>query len=154
VVVALVALSACGSADPTPAQTGAPGMTTGDIVTTDEQPSQPEDTMTDDPGAGDPEAELPEPLTEADDGAWVELALGDEIAWRLSSDWDWEEPVADSGSVQFVPVDYFADPGYREWLVVGAAPGTAELSARGASACGDPQECPDRTVTITVDVSR
>ena len=93
-----------------------------------------------------------EPVTEDDDGGRVVLDVGTEVPWRLSSDWDWDQPSVDGSAVEIVPVDYLVDPGYREWLIVGSAPGTAELTVTGSGACGDSGQCPDRTVTLTVDV--
>jgi hypothetical protein len=136
-VGAALAVAGCGSQDG-PERTGGTETVTA---------SPGEATMTEQPGAGGVD-----PITETDDGARIPLAVGSEIPWRLSSEWDWDQPVADGYPVELVPVDYLVDPGYREWLVVGASPGTAVLSVRGTGACGDPQACPDRVVTLTVDV--
>lgn len=140
-VCAALTLGACAAGDD-PDPTG-----TGDTVTT--TPS--EDTMTTRPDESSEDGQ-PEPVTEADDGGRIALEVGSEVPWRLSSDWDWEQPTVEGGSIELVPVDYLVDPGYREWLIVGTAAGAAELSVEGAGACGDPERCPDRVVTLTVDV--
>jgi hypothetical protein len=93
-----------------------------------------------------------EALTEADDGGTVALALGEERPLRLDSAWSWE-PVAGSPAIALTRVDHLVDPGYAEWLVGGVQPGAATLTARGEPNCGDPVDCPPRTLALTVEVS-
>lgn len=90
-------------------------------------------------------------LTEADDGRRVEVVVGQEVSLQLSHDWDWADPVVVSGAApQITPVDHLVDPGYREWLIAPEQEGELELTVDGTGACGDPQQCPDRTLTITL----
>ncbi len=113
-------------ADPTPQPTG----TTGDG------------------GEGDGDA-----LTEQDSGAQLSLAVGEERPLQLGSAWSWAEPVVDGVAVTLTPVEFLVDPGYVEWLVTGAAPGTATLEVVGEPVCGDTTVCPPTTVTLDVEVT-
>lgn len=95
----------------------------------------------------------PAVLTQDDDGSAVSLAAGGEVALRLDSAWSWGEPALDGDAVVLTPVDYFDDPGFVEWLVTGTSPGRTTLRAEGAPACGDPEACPPRELTIEVVVT-
>lgn len=104
--------------------------------------------------SSEPGATVPEgPLTQDDDGARVQLTVGQEVSWQLSSDWDWLQPVSDGPAVEVVPVDYLSDPGFQEWLLLGGSEGTAQVTVEGLPACGDPAACPEQQVTLTVDVT-
>jgi hypothetical protein len=76
----------------------------------------------------------PRAITEADSGESFTLAPGSGTSLRLSGDYDWSEPAVRGEAVQLARVDYFQDPGFSEWTVVAAAPGTATISARGTGA--------------------
>lgn len=94
----------------------------------------------------------PAVLTEEDDGAAVALRVGESTSLQLDSNWTWAQPEAEGDSVTFVPVDYESDPGFVEWLVEGAAPGTAEVTVMGEPNCAEPTECPQRTVRLDFEV--
>jgi hypothetical protein len=113
------------------------------------------------PGAGPattgtdaPTPETGDAITAADSGRSFTLAPGDETSLRLSSEYVWSEPSVSGGALQLSPVDYFQDPGFSEWLVRAAAPGTATISSLGEPACAGQHGCPDEPlrfrVTITV----
>jgi predicted secreted protein len=144
----VVALSACGGGDP-----AEPGVSPDEQAPTSEPEAQGgESTATSDEA---PAGETPDgTLTEADDGATVEVAVGEQLSWQLTSaEYDWEQPVTDSDAVDVVPVDYLDDPGYQEWLLVGLTAGTAQVTVEGLPACGDEEQCPQQTVTVTVEVT-
>jgi hypothetical protein len=149
-VCVLLGLSACGDgsgSSPAPDEPAGGG----------DQTSVPDDTAAETtgpaPGTGATLTAADGPLTEEADGARLELAVGEEVSWQLSSDWEWDQPAVDGTGVELVPVDYFDDPGFREWLVVAAAAGTVTLTVEGLPACGDPATCPQRQVSLTVDVT-
>lgn len=102
------------------------------------------------PGTDDPVSDEPPGLvTEMDDGATVTLAPGEEVPLRLDNSWEWEEPRIEGDAVTLAQVDYFQDPGYREWNVVAMGPGEAVLTAAGEPACGDAAACPPVELTLT-----
>jgi hypothetical protein len=115
----------------------------------------------DEPGAGptSSESESPVPetvaaITATDSGRSYTLAPGDETSLRLSSEYVWSEPDVSGGAVELSPVDYLQDPGFSEWVVRAAAPGTATISSVGEPACAGQPGCPDEPlrfrITITV----
>ncbi len=147
----LLGLSACGDGSDS---SSAPGeAASGGDQTSGPQDSAAETTAPTATGTGATLTAADGPLTEEVDGARLELAVGDEVSWQLSSAWDWDQPAVDGPGVELVPVDYFDDPGFREWLVLAAAPGTVTLTVEGLPACGDPATCPQREVSLTVDVT-
>jgi hypothetical protein len=126
-LVVLAATSGCGESDaPAPADTGSDA----------------------------PEAEAEDAITANDSGGSFTLAVGGETSLRLSGDYVWEEPVVEGAAVELSRVDYLQDPGFAEWLVRGASPGAATISALGTPACAGEDGCPDEPlrfrVTITV----
>ena len=97
-------------------------------------------------------ATSPEPapavVTQADDGRLISLAVGAEVPLRLDSSWAWDHPAVDGDVVTLTQVDYFADPGFTEWIVTAAQPGDAVVTAAGAPNCGDDSGCPPMEVRI------
>ncbi|MGH3058023.1 MAG: hypothetical protein ACRDPP_07265, partial [Gaiellaceae bacterium] len=96
----------------------------------------------------------PDAITAPDSGKTFTLAPGSETSLRLSSEYDWSEPVVEGESVALSPVDYLQDPGFSEWLVQATGAGTATISSVGEPACEGEHGCPDEAfrfqVTITV----
>ena len=96
----------------------------------------------------------PAAITAPDSGKTFTLAPGLETSLRLSSEYDWSEPVVEGGAVTLSPVDYLQDPGFSEWLVQATGAGTATISSVGEPACEGEHGCPDEAfrfqVTITV----
>jgi hypothetical protein len=128
-LVLLVAAAGCGGEDaPSPGDTGTE--------------------------AGDaPQAEAGDAIVATDSGSSFTLPLGGETSLRLSSEYLWEDPVVEGGAVRLSPVDYLQDPGFREWLVQGAAPGTATISSLGTPACDGEHGCPDEPVRFRVTIT-
>ena len=97
-------------------------------------------------------ATSPEPappvLTQADDGRLISLTIGAEVPLRLDSSWAWDQPAVDRDAVALTQVDYFADPGFMEWIVTALRPGDAAVTATGAPNCGDESRCPPMEVRI------
>lgn len=151
----LLGLSACASTGDAPSATPEPGaggsdQSAGSGDTAGETSAA---ATTTDGATGAVVTAADGPLTEEADGATLQLAVGEEVSWQLSSDWEWDQPVADGTAVELVPVDYLDDPGFREWLVVATAAGTVTLTVEGLPACGDPTACPQQEVSLTVDVT-
>ena len=92
-------------------------------------------------------APAPQPITERDSGKAFTLALGAETSLQLSSDHDWSEPTVDGQAVELTRVDYFQDPGFREWTVQAVGAGTASIAARGTPTCAG---CPDTPLRFQV----
>jgi predicted secreted protein len=99
----------------------------------------------------------PEPapavVTQADDGRLISLTVGAELPLRLDSSWAWDQPAVDGPTVALTQVDYFADPGFMEWIVMAAQPGDAVVTATGMPNCGDDSECPPIEVRISFRVT-
>ena len=97
-------------------------------------------------------ATSPEPapavVTQDDDGRLISLTVGAEISLRLDNSWAWDQLAVDSDVVALTPVDYFADPGFMEWIVTAVQPGDAVVTAAGAPNCGDDSRCPPTEVRI------
>ncbi|MGH3010447.1 MAG: hypothetical protein ACRDMY_01185 [Gaiellaceae bacterium] len=103
---------------------------------------------------GEPSPPAPDVIDAADSGQTFELPLAAETSLRLSSEYSWEEPELSGDAVELTPVDYLQDPGFSEWLVRGARPGSVTISSVGTPACAGQHDCPDEPfrfqVTITV----
>src|ERR687897_1085634 len=87
-------------------------------------------------------ATSPEPapavVTQADDGRLIRLTVGAEVPLRLDNSWAWDQPAVDGNGVTLTQVDYFADPGFMEWIVTAVHPGDAVvITPAGATNCGD-----------------
>ena len=97
-------------------------------------------------------ATSPEPapsvVTQAHHGRLISLTVGGEVPLRLDSSWLWDQPAVDADAVVLTPVDYFADPGFMEWIVTAVAPGDAVVTAAGVPNCGDGSRCPPMEVQI------
>jgi predicted secreted protein len=126
------------TAEPEPTRTG---QTTEPTPLESSTPRQDSD-MTTSPG--------PAPLvvTQADDGRLISLTVGAEVPLRLESSWAWDQPAIDGDAVGLTQVDYFADPGFMEWIVTAVRPGDAAVTATGAPNCGDDSRCPPMEVRI------
>jgi hypothetical protein len=71
------------------------------------------------------------PLTQADSGRTLELAREGERTLRLAHRWSWSEPHVTGGAVRLDPINYFADPGFDAWTIVGVQAGSATITATG-----------------------
>jgi len=74
-------------------------------------------------------------LTLADHGKTVSLAAGDSVSVRLGGPWVWTDPVAGGGAIEVAQVNFFVDPGYSEWTVLGVQAGRATLQINGEANC-------------------
>jgi predicted secreted protein len=96
---------------------------------------------------------VPAVVTEADNGRLINLTVGAEVRLRLESSWAWDQPAADGDAVAFTQVEYFADPGFTEWIVTAVQPGDAAVTASGAPNCSDESRCPPMEFRISFRVT-
>jgi hypothetical protein len=89
------------------------------------------------------------PVTQAQSGRTFHVGLHGSLTLRLSERWSWSEPRLSSAAVELTPVEYFRDPGFREWRVIPRAGGRVTIRATGAPACGS---CGDATRRFAVTV--
>jgi hypothetical protein len=75
------------------------------------------------------------PITQAASGKTVRVAKGENAILRLSNRWHWSEPRVSSDAVELTPVDYLADPGFREWTIQPRKRGRATIRALGRPNC-------------------
>jgi predicted secreted protein len=81
----------------------------------------------------------PRTITERSAGKTFRLAKGGTATLRLSGRWRWSDPRVSSKAVELTPVEYFADPGFREWTIEARKSGRATIRSTGTpncSACG------------------
>ena len=91
------------------------------------------------------------PITQADSGKSFRVKRGSEMSLRLSNRWLWSTPRPSTRAVELTPVEYFIDPGFREWLIRGRARGTVTIRAYGKPNCTDCSRTARRfSVTISV----
>jgi hypothetical protein len=79
---------------------------------------------------------LRRPITQADSGRTFRVAGGGTLTLRLSGRWAWRDPHTSSRAVRLTPVEYFVDPGFREWQIEARAPGRAVVSTLGTTEGG------------------
>ena len=77
------------------------------------------------------------PLTQASSGKTIHLAKGGSATLRLSNRWRWSEPHASTKAVELSPVEYFVDPGFREWTIDTRKGGSATIRSTGKPSCSD-----------------
>jgi hypothetical protein len=75
------------------------------------------------------------PLTQAASGKTIHLAKGESAILRLSNRWQWGEPRVSSGAVELTPVEYFVNPGFREWTIDARKRGRATIRSFGTPDC-------------------
>jgi hypothetical protein len=75
------------------------------------------------------------PITQASSGKTVHMAKRENAILRLSNRWHWSEPRVSSNVVELTPVDYFVDPGFREWTIEPRKRGRATIRAFGRPSC-------------------
>jgi predicted secreted protein len=76
-------------------------------------------------------------ITERDSGKSFTVRRGGTATLRLSGRYRWVGPKVKGRAVRLSPVDYFADPGFREWQVDAVARGRAKITAVGYDPIGD-----------------
>jgi hypothetical protein len=90
----------------------------------------------------------PRPITERSSGKTFRLAKGATATLRLSNRWEWTEPRVSTEAVELTPVEYFVDPGFREWTVEARRRGRATIRATGRACAA----CATRGFRIVVVV--
>jgi len=75
------------------------------------------------------------PITQAASGKAFHLAKGGSMTLRLSNRWRWSDPRASTRGVELTPVEYFVDPGFREWTIDGRARGRVTIRSLGRPNC-------------------
>jgi hypothetical protein len=95
----------------------------------------------------------PQTITEIYAGESFLLSAGSETRLRLSGDYVWSEPTVRGDAVELAPVDYFQDPGFSEWTIFGARPGSATIAARGTPACAGQERCPDEPLRFETRIT-
>jgi hypothetical protein len=95
----------------------------------------------------------PQTITEVDSGESFTLFPGSETRLRLSGRYVWSEPTVRGDAVELARVDYFRDPGFSEWTVLGVRPGTATIAARGTPDCAGRKRCPDGPLRFEIEIT-
>ncbi len=90
------------------------------------------------------------PITQAASGNVLRLAKGQSATLRLSNRWRWSEPRVSSSAVELTPVEYFVDPGFREWTIDARRTGRATIRSIGKPNC---KTCATRGFHVTVVVA-
>jgi hypothetical protein len=72
-------------------------------------------------------------ITERDTGKTFLVKRGHDLTLRLSNRYRWTEPRVFGKAIRLIPVEYFVDPGFREWTIRGRATGRARISAYGTN---------------------
>jgi hypothetical protein len=90
------------------------------------------------------------PITQASSGKVFRVPKGDSATLRLSNRWHWTEPRVSTAGVELTPVEYFADPGFREWTIDANKLGPVTIRATGRPRCST---CATRHFVVTVVVT-
>ena len=77
----------------------------------------------------------PPPITQRSTGKTYRLAKGETATLRLSNRWRWSDPLATTRAVELTPVEYFVDPGFREWTIHARKRGSATIRSVGKPNC-------------------
>lgn len=91
----------------------------------------------------------PHQITERSAGKTFRLAKGDTATLRLSSRWQWSDPRVSTKVVELTPVEYFTDPGFREWTIDARRRGRATIRATGRPTC---PACTTRSFRVVIVV--
>jgi hypothetical protein len=92
------------------------------------------------------------PITQAASGKTFHVAKGRATTLRLSNRWRWSEPRPSTHAVELTPVEYFVDPGFREWTIEGRARGRVTIRSLGRPNC-DGCALATRRFAVTIVVS-
>jgi predicted secreted protein len=71
------------------------------------------------------------PITQASSGKVFRIAKGESATLRLNNRWHWSDPDVSTAAVELTPVEYFVDPGFREWTVDATKVGRTTIRATG-----------------------
>jgi hypothetical protein len=86
------------------------------------------------PSTSSPAVRKP-PITQQSTGKTFQLAKGTTATLRLANRWRWSTPRASTKAVDLVPVEYFVNPGFREWTIEAHARGRATIRSFGTPNC-------------------
>jgi hypothetical protein len=75
------------------------------------------------------------PITQAASGKTFHVAKGRSMTLRLSNRWHWSDPRTTTRAIELTPVEYFVDPGFREWTIQGRARGRVTIHSLGRPNC-------------------
>jgi hypothetical protein len=84
--------------------------------------------------AGAASADTP-PITQRSTGKTFHLGKGETATLRLSNRWRWTDPFVSTKAVVLTPVEYFVDPGFREWKIDARKVGRATIRSVGKPGC-------------------
>jgi len=90
------------------------------------------------------------PITQASTGKTFHLAKGGSATLRLSNRWSWSDPRVSSKAVELTPVEYYVDPGFREWTIDARRAGRATIRSIGTARCA---HCPVMTRAFRVTIA-
>jgi hypothetical protein len=95
-------------------------------------------------------------ITQRDSGESFTTRMGDPLTVRLTERYRWTRPRVTGDAVRLTQVDYFRDPGFREWTVRTHAVGTSRITAVGYAEPGtrgcDPGPCAPHLFRVTIVV--
>jgi hypothetical protein len=74
-------------------------------------------------------------ITQAASGKVFRVAKGDSATLRLSNRWRWSDPSMSTNVVELTPVEYFVDPGFREWTIDARKSGRTTIRSLGRPSC-------------------
>ena len=94
----------------------------------------------------------PPPITQGSTGKTFRLAKDGTMTLRLSNRWRWSEPRAGTDAVELTPVEYFVDPGFREWTIDARRTGRATIRSLGRPQCST-CALTTRRFAVTIDVA-
>jgi hypothetical protein len=89
-------------------------------------------------------------ITERDSGEHVRVTTAARPVLRLDSAYLWEEPRIEGDPIELVRVDYFQDPGFFEWELRPAGPGTTVIRSSGERDCPPGSPCPEEPFEFEV----
>lgn len=90
-------------------------------------------------------------ITQASAGKSFHLPKGGSATLRLTNRWHWSEPQVSSKAVVLTPVEYYVDPGFREWTIDARHAGRASIRSVGSAGC---TRCARRTFRVTIVVGK
>jgi predicted secreted protein len=91
-------------------------------------------------------------ITERDSGKTFTVRRGGQLTLRLSSSYRWTGPKVKGRAIRLVPVDYFVDPGFREWEIHAVALGRTRITATGVDQSCSATPCAQRRFRVVVAV--
>jgi hypothetical protein len=90
------------------------------------------------------------PITQASSGKVFRVTKGQTATLRLSNRWLWSEPRVSTTGIELTPVEFFRDPGFREWTIDAHKIGSATIRSVGRPKCST---CATRRFVVTLVVT-